>query len=80
MLTVRSNWQKIWPVSWTNLYSKLYILIELNRNDLNFISIDRQKLDLSNDVYQWYQKLFIYRDTTRFYKHKNAPRNMLPLW
>ena len=28
-------------------YSKLYILTELSANDVKFISVDRQKLDLS---------------------------------
>ena len=32
------------------LYSKLYILTDLNANDVNFISTDRQKLDNSEEV------------------------------
>ena len=42
---------KMRSVSCTRVYLRLYILIELNPNDLNFISIDRQKLDISKDVY-----------------------------
>ena len=29
-------------------YSKLYILTELSANDVKFISVDRQRLDLKN--------------------------------
>ena len=38
---------------------KLYILTELNTNDLKLILIDRQMLDLSKDVYLWYRKFYI---------------------
>ena len=31
-------------------YSKLYILTELSANDVKFISVDRQKLDLSKYI------------------------------
>ena len=51
-------------------YSKLYILTELSANDVKFISVDRQKLDLSKDIYLWYRKFYICRDTARFYEHK----------
>ena len=37
-------------------YSKIYILTELSANDVKFISVDRQKLDLSKYVYLWYRK------------------------
>ena len=46
----RLKWHKLWPVCFTMLNSKLYILTELNANDVNVISIDRQNLDLLNDV------------------------------
>ena len=51
-------------------YSKLYILIELSANDVKFISVDRQKIDLSIYVCLWYRKFYICRDTARFYEHK----------
>ena len=54
-------------------YLKLYILTELNANDVKFISVDRQKLDLSKYIYLWYRQFYICRDTTRFYEHKNDP-------
>ena len=38
------------PVSFTIPYSKLYNLTELNANDVQFISADRQKLDLSKII------------------------------
>ena len=38
----------------TMFYSKLYLLTELNVNDVNVsILIDKQKLNLSKDVYLW---------------------------
>ena len=52
-------------------YSKLYILTELRANDVKFISVDRQKLDLL--IYIWYCKFYICSDTARFYEHKNDP-------
>ena len=55
-------------------YSKLNILTELSANDVKFISVDRQKLDLSKYIYLWYRKFYICRDTARFYEHKNDPR------
>ena len=33
--------------------SKLYILTELSANDVKFISVDRQKLDLSKYIYTY---------------------------
>ena len=42
------------------LYSKLYILTELNAYDVKFVSVDIQKLDLSKDG------TYICRDTTPF--------------
>ena len=56
-------------------YSKLYILTELSANDVKFTSVDRQKLDLSKNIYLWYRKFYICRDTAQFYEHKNDPRN-----
>ena len=40
-------------------YSKLYILTELSVNDVKFISVDRQKLDISKYIYLWYRKIFV---------------------
>ena len=54
-------------------YSKLYILTELSANDIKFIPVDRQKLDLSKYIYLWYRKFYICRDTARFYEHKKWP-------
>ena len=51
-------------------YSKLHILTELSANAVKFISVDRQKIDLSKYIYLWYRKFFICRDTARFYEHK----------
>ena len=48
-------------------------MTELNTNDVNFISINRQKLDLLKDVYLWYRRLYICRDTTQFYEYKKCP-------
>ena len=56
------------------LLKNIYILTELNASDVKFISVDRQKLDLSKDEYLWYSKFYICRDTTPFYLHKNALR------
>ena len=61
-------------------YSKLYILTELSANDVKFISVDRQKLDLSKYTYLWYRKFYICRDTVRFYEHKNDPRTLAVMW
>ena len=57
-------------------YSKLYILAELSANDVTFISVDREKLDLSKYIYLWYRKFYICRDTALFYSTniKNDPR------
>ena len=49
---------------------KLYILTELSANDVKFISVDRQKLDLLKYIYLWYRKYYICRDTARLYEHK----------
>ena len=54
-------------------YLKLYILTELNANDVEFISVDRKKLDLSKYIYLWYRKFYICRDTAWFYEHKKWP-------
>ena len=54
-------------------YSELYILTKINANDVKFISVDRQKLDLSIYIYLWYHKFYICRDTARFYEHKKWP-------
>ena len=35
--------------------SKLYILTGLSANDVKFISVDRQKVDLSIYIYLWYR-------------------------
>ena len=51
-------------------FSKLNILTEVSPNDVKFISVDRQKLDLSKYIYLWYRKFNICRDTARFYEHK----------
>ena len=53
---------------------KLYIYID---HDVKFISVDRQKLDLSIYIYYMYRKLYICRDTARFYEHKNDPRKLM---
>ena len=37
-------------MSFTMPYSKLYILAELSPNDVKFIPVDRQKLDLSKYI------------------------------
>ena len=60
-------------MSFTMLYSKLYILTKLSAYDVKFISVDRQKLDLSKYIYLCYRKFYICRDTARFYEHKNDP-------
>ena len=54
-------------------FSKLYILTELSANDVKFISVYRQKLDLSKYIYLWYRKFYTCRDTARFYEHKKWP-------
>ena len=51
-------------------FSKLYILTEVSANDVKIISVDRQKLDLSEYIYLWYRKFYICRDTAWFYEHK----------
>ena len=55
------------------LYSTLYILTELNDIDVKFISVNRQKIDLSKDAYLWNRKFYICSDTTAFYEHKSEP-------
>ena len=74
LLAAWLKWHGFRPVSFTMPYSKLYILTELSANEVKFISVDRQKLDLSKYIYLWYGKFYIYRDTARFYEHKNDPR------
>ena len=54
-------------------YSKLYILTKQSANDVKFIPVDREKLDLSKYIYLWYRKFYICRDTARFYEHKKWP-------
>ena len=51
----------------------LHILTEISANDVKFISVDRQKLDLLKYIYLWYRKFYICRDTARFYEHKKWP-------
>ena len=58
-------------------YLKLYIVTKLSANAVKFISVDRQKLDLSKYIYLWYLKFYICRDTARFYEHKNDPRTLI---
>ena len=43
-----------------------YILTELSANDVKFISVDRQKPDLSKYIYLWHRKFYICRDTVQF--------------
>ena len=74
LLTAPLKWHEFQPVSFTMVYSKLYILTDLDSNDVKFISTYRKKLDLSKDVYLWNRKFYICRDTAQFYEHKNAPR------
>ena len=50
LLLVCLKWLGCQLVSFTMLYSKPYILTELNVNDVKFISVDRQKLDISRGV------------------------------
>ena len=55
-------------------YSKLYILTELSANDVKFIPVDRQKLDLSKYIsYGTVNSIFveIQPDSTNI---KNDPR------
>ena len=49
-------------------------MTELSANDVKFISVDRQKLDLSKYIYLCSHKCYICRDTVWFYEHKNDPR------
>ena len=61
-------------MSFTMPYSKLYILAELSPNDVKFISVDRQKLDLSKYItYGTVNSIFveIQPDSTNI---KNDPR------
>ena len=44
LLSVRLKWHEFQPVSFTVLYSTIYVLTELNANDVSNISIDRQKM------------------------------------
>ena len=67
------NKKKMTWISTSVLYMphlKLYILAEQIANDVKFISVDREKLDLSKNIYLWYRKFYICRDTALFYEHK----------
>ena len=64
MLAACLKWHGFRPVS------QLYILTELSANDVEFISVEKQKLDLLIYIYLWYRKFYICRDTARFYEHK----------
>ena len=59
-------------------YSKLYILTKLSANDVKFISVDRQKLDLSKYIYTngTVNSIFveIQPDSTNI---KNDPRSII---
>ena len=57
--------------------SKLNNLTELSAYDVKFISVDRQKLDLSKYIYLWYHNFYICKDTARFYEHKNDPSTVI---
>ena len=59
-------------MSFTMLYLKLYILTELIANDVQFISVDKQKLDHSKE-YGTVKSIFveIQPNSTNI---KNAPR------
>ena len=48
---------------------KAYILIKLNVYDVKFVSIDRQMLDISKNVYLCYRKFYI----VLFCEHKIWP-------
>ena len=65
MLTACLKWLEFRPVPFTMPYQNLYILPELFANDVKFISVDRQKLDLSKDVYLWYLTFYICIDTAQ---------------
>ena len=58
-------------------FSKLHILTELSANDVKFISVDRQKLDLSKYIYTngTVKSIFveIQPDSTNI---KNDPHNL----
>ena len=47
------------PVSFTMPYSKLYILTELSANDVQIISVDRQRLDLLKYTYGTVNSIFV---------------------
>ena len=51
-------WLKCPTFPFTMPYSKLYILTEVGANDVRFISVDRQKLDLLKYIYLWYRILY----------------------
>ena len=71
LLAAWLNWHGFRPVSFTMPHLKLYILTELSANDVKFISVDRQKLDLLKYICLWYREFYICRDTARFYERKN---------
>ena len=57
-------------------YLKLYILTVIGANDVKFISVDIQKIDLSIYIYiyiyiyVWYRKFYTCRNEALFYEHK----------
>ena len=57
-------------MSHTMPYSKLYILTELSANDVKFISVDRQKLDISkytlSKISNWSPYIFMLVLNVRF--------------
>ena len=66
-------------MSFTMPYSNLYILTEQSANDVQFISVDRQKLDLSKYIFSYgtVNTIFveIQPDSTNI---KNDPRSFRP--
>ena len=75
LLSAWLKWHVFRPVSITLPYSKLYSLTKLGANYVNFISVDRQKLDLSIYIYTYgtVNSIFveIQPDSTNI---KNGPR------
>ena len=52
---------------------KLHRFTKIKANDVNVISIDRSKLDLSKDACLWYHNFYSCRDINQLNEHKNAP-------